>query len=85
VVLEDGAVRIKPPETWAPVYAKRPSDGWYSLEKASVDKFSIQGRLELSRIDRYRLNIDRRTGAATFGAFSGICNRIASQPGATRF
>ena len=85
VVLEDGNVRVKPPGPWAPVYAKKSSDGWYPLEKTSVDKFSIKGRLELSRIDRFRLNIDRRTGAATLGAFSGICNRVASQPGATRF
>lgn len=85
VVLEDGAMRIKPPAAWAPVYAKKPSDGWYPLEKTSVDKFSIRGRLNFSRLDRYRLTIDRRTGAATFGAFSGICNSIASQRDATRF
>ncbi|TAJ72230.1 MAG: hypothetical protein EPO51_08960 [Phenylobacterium sp.] len=85
IVLEGGKVRVRPPELTVPVYAKRAADGWYALTDTSVDKFTILGRANFSRIDRYKLNVDRRTGAVTFGTFSGICNRVASTPEATRF
>lgn len=85
VVVDGDKVRIRPPEITAPVYAKRSPDGWYALTDTSVDRFTILGRARFSPIDRFKLNVDRRTGAVTFGTFSGICNRVASTPEATRF
>lgn len=85
VVVDNTSVRVKPPEIAIPVYVKRSKDGWYDLTETAVDKFSIRGKLRLSRIDRPKLNIDRRTGAATFGAFTGVCNRVAAATEATRF
>lgn len=85
VVVEGGKVRVRPPALTLPVYSKRSDDGWYTLSDVAVDKFVIRGKARLSRFDRYKLTVDRRTGAATFGAFAGICNRVADAPGATRF
>lgn len=85
VVVDGGQVRVRPPELAVPVYAKRSEDGWYVLSNPKVDKFTIRGRANFSRIDRDRLNVDRRSGAVTFGTFTGVCNRVANGADATRF
>lgn len=85
VVFEGGQLRVRPSTLSLPVYGKRSDDGWYKLSDVAVDQFAIRGRARFSPIDRYKLSIDRRTGAATFGMFTGICNRVASTAGATRF
>jgi len=85
VTLEDGKVRVKPPKSSTPIFARGGKDGWYELSDAAVDRLSIKGRVKFNRLERARLEIDRRTGAATFGAFSGICQAVSSNPEATKF
>jgi hypothetical protein len=88
VTVEGGRVRVKPPANSQPIFfndAKDNKDGWYDLTDASVDRLSIKGRLKWNRIDRPKLNIDRRNGAVTFGSFTGVCQQVPTVPDATKF
>ena len=85
VTLEDGKVRVKPPKSSVPIFAKDAKDGWYELSDVAVDRLSIKGRVRFNRVERARLDIDRRTGVATFGAFQGVCQPVSSNPDATKF
>ena len=49
-------------------------DGWFELTKAEVDAMSIRGKASLGGMVNPRLEVDRRTGMATFGQFSGMYN-----------
>lgn len=88
VTVENGQVRVKPPENSKPIFfndAKDNKDGWYELTGVSVDRLAIKGRLKWNRIDRPRLDIDRRNGAVTFGSFTGVCQQVPAAPDATKF
>jgi hypothetical protein len=88
VTVENGQVRVKPPEDSKPLLfndAKDSKDGWYELTGVSVDRLAIRGRLKWNRIDRPKLDIDRRNGAVTFGSFSGVCQQVPTAPDATKF
>jgi hypothetical protein len=85
VTVEGGRVRVKPPKGSIPILAKETKDGWYDLTDVAVDPLTIKGRIKWNRIDRSRLNVDRRTGAATFGSFTGVCQKASSDPDATKF
>lgn len=85
VMVQDGRVTVKPPRGSVPMFAKGGKDGWYELTNASVDRLSIKGRMKWNRIDRWALSIDRRSGAATFGDFTGVCQRASASPDATKF
>ena len=85
VTVEGAKVRVRPPKSSVPLFAKGSEDGWYELADVAVDRLSIKGRLKLNRLDRVRLDVDRRTGVATFGEFSGVCEAISSNPDATKF
>jgi hypothetical protein len=85
VAVEGGKVRVKPPKSAIPLFAKDDQGGWYELSDVAIDRLSINGRLKWNRLDRSKLEIDRRTGAATFGAFSGVCQVVSTDPEATKF
>jgi hypothetical protein len=85
VAVDGGKVRVKPPKSSVPLFSKESKDGWYELTDVTVDRLAIRGRLKWNRIDRLRLDIDRRTGAATFGAFQGVCQAVPNVPDATKF
>lgn len=86
VAVENGAVRVRPPKGSEPlIFGKESKDGWYDLSDVSVDRLTIKGRLKYNRIDRPRLDIDRRTGEATFGGFMGVCRPVSPAPEATKF
>jgi hypothetical protein len=85
VMVENGQVRVKPPESSRPMFSKGAKDGWYDLSDVSVDRLAIKGRLKWNRLDRAKLDIDRRNGAVTFGSFTGVCQQASSTPDATKF
>jgi hypothetical protein len=88
VTVQNGQVRVKPPKDSQPIFfndAKDNKDGWYDLTDVSVDRLAIKGRLKWNRIDRPKLDIDRRNGAVTFGSFTGVCQQIPTAPDATKF
>lgn len=85
VAVDGGKVRVKPPKSSVPLFSKETKDGWYELTDVTVDRLQIRGRMKWNRIDRAKLTIDRRTGAATFGAFSGACQSVLNSPEATKF
>jgi len=85
VAVEGGKVRVKPQKSAIPLFAKDDTGGWYELSDVAIDRLSISGRLKWNRLDRSKLKIDRRTGAATFGAFSGVCQVVSTNPEATKF
>lgn len=85
VIVDNGKVRVKPPKTSVPLFAKEDQDGWYDLTDVTVDRLTIRGRLKWNRLDRARLEVDRRTGQATFGAFLGTCQAVSTNPDATKF
>ncbi|TAL32498.1 hypothetical protein [Phenylobacterium sp.] len=85
VIVEGGKVRVRPPKSSIPLFAKDDQDGWFELTDVSIDRLSIRGRVKWNRLDRSKLNIDRRTGAADFGAFSGVCQLVSTTPEATKF
>lgn len=85
VSVEGGKVRVKPPKSSIPLFARDDEGGWYELSDVAIDRLSITGRLKWNRIDRSRLEIDRRTGAAAFGAFAGVCQVVSTNPEATKF
>jgi hypothetical protein len=85
VSVEGRTVRVKPPKSSIPLFGKGDKDGWYELSDVAVDRLAINGRLKWNRLDRSKLEIDRRTGAATFGAFSGVCHVVSTNPEATKF
>lgn len=85
VLVENGKVRVKPPESSQPMFSKAPEDGWYELTDVSIDPLAIKGRLKWNRIDRSKLEIDRRNGQITFGAFAGVCQQASSNPDAPKF
>lgn len=83
--VEGGKVQVKPPQGSVPMFSKGDKDGWYELSDVAVDRFAIKGRMKWNRLDRSSLAVDRRTGAVTFGSFSGVCQRAAANPDATKF
>lgn len=85
VSVDGGKVRVRPPKSSIPLFAKGSDDGWYELTDVAVDRLSIKGRLKWNRLDRARLAVDRRTGVASFGEFSGVCEAVSSNPDATKF
>jgi len=85
VSVEGGKVRVKPPKSSVPLFARDDQGGWYELSDVAIDRVSIAGRLKWNRLDRSKLEIDRRTGAATFGAFFGVCQVVSTNPDATKF
>lgn len=86
VAVENGRVRVRPPKGSAPlIFGKDSKDGWYDLTGVSIDRLTIKGRLKYNRIDRPKLDIDRRTGEATFGGFVGVCRVDSTAPEATKF
>lgn len=85
VRVENGQVRVKPPKSAVPLFAKDGKDGWYELADVAVDRLSIKGRLKWNRFDRSSLTIDRRNGAATFGDFAGVCQQAAASAETTKF
>lgn len=86
VMVDGSTVRVRPPKTSIPLFAKdAKDDGWYELADATIDKFVIRGRLKWNRLDSARLEVDRRTGQATFGAFVGACQVVSNSPDATKF
>lgn len=85
VTVDDGKVRVKPPKSSVPLFAKSSKDGWYELTDVTVDRLRIRGRIKWSRIDRATLDIDRRTGVAAFGSFYGSCSAVPNGPEATKF
>lgn len=85
VMVENGQVRVKPPESSRPMFAKDAKDGWYTLTDVSIDRLSIKGRLKWNRLDRAKLEIDRRNGAVSFGSFTGVCQQASSTPDAPKF
>ncbi|WP_068879105.1 MULTISPECIES: hypothetical protein [unclassified Phenylobacterium] len=85
VRVENGQVRVKPPKSAVPLFAKDGKDGWYELADVAVDRLSIKGRLKWNRFDRSSLTVDRRNGAVTFGDFAGVCQQAAAGAEATKF
>jgi len=85
VMVENGQVRVKPPESSKPMFSRDGKDGWYELADVTIDRMAIKGRLKWNRIDRAKLDIDRRNGAVTFGSFTGVCQPASSAPDATKF
>lgn len=85
VSLDGDKVRVRPPKSSVPLFAKDSADGWYDLTDVAVDRLSIKGRLKWNRIDRVRLNVDRRSGMVSFGEFSGVCQPVSTSPDATKF
>lgn len=85
VSLDGGKVRVRPPKSSVPLFAKDSDDGWYELTDVAVDRLSIKGRLKWNRIDRVRLDVDRRSGMVSFGEFSGVCQPVSTSPDATKF
>lgn len=85
VQVRDGQVRVRPPKGSVPLFAKKGDDGWYVLSDVAVDRLSIRGRIRFTPVDRATLKIDRRTGEATFGDFSGVCQAAPADPDATKF
>lgn len=85
VIVEGGKVRVRPPQTSIPLFAKDDQGGWYELTDVGIDRLTIRGRLKWNRFDRSTLDIDRRTGVANFGAFSGVCQVVSTTPEATKF
>lgn len=85
VIVEAGKVRVRPPKSSVPLFAKDDQDGWYELTDVAIDRLAIRGRMKWNRVDRSKLNIDRRTGVITFGAFSGVCQLVSTNPEATKF
>jgi hypothetical protein len=85
VAVEGGKVRVKPSKSAIPLFAKDDKAGWYELSDVAIDRLSISGRLKWNRLDRSKLEIDRRTGAATFGNFAGVCQVVSTNPEATKF
>ncbi|MBJ7412289.1 MAG: hypothetical protein JHD15_18255 [Phenylobacterium sp.] len=85
VRVENGQVRVKPPKSAVPLFAKDAKDGWYALADVAVDRLSIKGRLKWNRIDRSSLTVDRRNGAVTFGDFAGVCQQAAASADTTKF
>lgn len=85
VMVEKGAVRVRPPATTTYVLGKPESDGWYVLEKPEVTEFLIRGRSAGSSMLGSKLDVDRRTGAATFGDFSGVCRTVTTTPAGVVF
>jgi hypothetical protein len=83
IAVDGGKVRVKPAKGSVPVFSKESKDGWYDLTEVAVDRFSIRGRLKWNRLERVKLEVDRRTGAVTFGDFQGTCQPVA--PDATKF
>ena len=85
VIVDGGKVRVRPPRTSVPLFARDGSDGWYDLTDVTVERLAIRGRLKWNRLDRAKLEIDRRTGQASFGAFLGTCQAVSTNPDATKF
>ena len=86
VAVENGGVRVRPPRGSEPIiFGKDSKDGWYDLSDVRIDRLTIKGRLRYNRIDRPKLEIDRRTGEATFGGFVGVCRVDTTAPEATKF
>jgi hypothetical protein len=85
VSVDGNKVRVRPPKTSVPLFAKDAKDGWYELTDVTVDKFVIRGRLKWNRLDRATLEVDRRSGQAVFGAFAGNCQAAPATPEATKF
>lgn len=85
VTVDAGKVRVRPPRSSVPIFARSGDDGWYELTDVAVDRLSIKGRLKWNRIDRARLDVDRRTGAVSFGEFLGVCQAVSTNPDVTKF
>lgn len=85
VMIEKGAVRIRPPATSTYVTGKAEADGWYVLEKPEVTEFLIRGRTATTALLNSKLDVDRRTGAAVFGDFVGVCRSVTTNTGGTVF
>jgi len=85
VTVDGGKVRVRPPRSSVPIFARGSDDGWYELTDVAVDRLSIKGRLKWNRIDRARLDVDRRTGAVSFGEFLGVCQAVSTNPDVTKF
>ena len=85
VIVDGSQVRVKPPKTSIPLLARDGKDGWYDLTDVAVDAVSIKGRIKWNRLDRSSLNVDRRTGAASFGSFTGVCQKASNSPDGTKF
>lgn len=85
VLVEGTKVRVRPPNTSVPLFSKDGQDGWYELTDVAIDRLAIRGRIKWNRLDRSRLDIDRRTGVASFGSFSGVCQLVSTNPEATKF
>jgi len=85
VMVENGQVRVKPPESSRPMFSREGKDGWYELTDVAIDRLAIKGRLKWNRIDRAKLDIDRRNGAVSFGSFTGVCQPATRTPEGTKF
>jgi hypothetical protein len=86
VMVEKGEVKVRPPPSSQPIFNKKSGvDGWYRLEKSEVTEFLIRGRSPSGRILNDKLDVDRRTGAATFADFVGTCRVAPTNAAGTQF
>lgn len=85
VMLEKGQVRVRPPATSNYMVGKADPDGWYELDKPEVSEFLIRGRSAITGLLSSKLDVDRRTGAAVFGDFVGVCRSVTTNTGGTVF
>lgn len=85
VMLEKGVVRVRPPATSTYMVGRADPDGWYELDRPEVSEFLIRGRSAITGLLSSKLDVDRRTGAAVFGDFVGVCRSVTTNTGGTVF
>ena len=82
-------VRVRPSDNTGPglVSGKRSADGWYALSEVVISETQIQGKAAWGGLlsGKHRLKLDRITGDARFGSFSGVCEKAAADPQARKF
>ncbi len=87
VAVNAGTVRVRPGEATGPgFFQKKSRDGWYDLSDVAITETAIDGKAPYGGLlGKLKLHIDRRTGDAEFGPFSGACEKTADHPDARKF
>lgn len=85
VVIRDGEARVKVPPGLQPMLGKAGEDGWWPVQQLAVSDTSIRGVVKLGLISSPRLLVDRLTGDATFGSFTGVCEKAPEEAQGRRF
>ncbi|MCR5879441.1 hypothetical protein [Phenylobacterium sp. J367] len=88
IAVAGGAIRVRPPENNRPgLGQKKSADGWYEMGEVEIAETQIRARAPYGGIlsGKLRLTVDRQTGDARYGDFTGVCEKAETAPTERKF